>query len=161
VSTVTKTCGDYGGVNKAGEPCGLTLGLNERTGLCIQHDPERAEERRAQVKRGGEGARITAWRNKLEKMTTAPENLPTDPPDTLERLASWHIWAAGAVATGEIDARTADSICRHLQQLRPTLLNLGFEKRLKQYEQAVAHWKKTGKPDRLLALVGKDGDARD
>ena len=39
------TCGDAGGMTKAGTPCRSTMGLSEMSGLCLVHDPERVAER--------------------------------------------------------------------------------------------------------------------
>jgi hypothetical protein len=131
------TCGDSGGKTQSGAPCGATLGLGEESGLCVVHDPERATQSMLDRREGGRLSGIVRSLERERRATTRPENLPTFPPDNLERLAAWHIWAANAVATGEIAARTGDTIARLLKELRPVLLNLDLEKKVKQLEQAL------------------------
>jgi hypothetical protein len=129
------TCGDAGGVNGAGEPCSSRVLLE--SGLCAHHDPDRRHEMKL-VRAAGGRAKADIYRlQKRINETTAPENLPAFKPDTLERLAAWHQWASRAVAVGEIDGRTGDSICRHLKELRPVLIATGMEARVKELEAAL------------------------
>lgn len=37
------TCGESGGINKAGQPCGTTA-IDSESGLCLNHDPARADQ---------------------------------------------------------------------------------------------------------------------
>lgn len=127
------TCGDAGGVNGEGEPCESQILLD--SGRCAHHDEERRKEMKLIRAAGGRAAADIARLAKKVRETTAPENLPDFDPDTLDRLARWHQWAARAVAIGEISGRTGDSICRHLKELRPTLIQIDLEQRVKDLEK--------------------------
>ena len=137
-----QTCGTSGGTNADGRPCGSTLGLSPTNGLCLQHDPERTEERRAVVAAGGRAAGEKARQRRLEMQHARPEQMPDYEPDTLERVALWHQWASKAVGLGWIDARTSDSLCRHLKELRPTLVAIGHEQRVKELERELQRIRK-------------------
>jgi len=125
-----QTCGDVGGVSKDGTPCAAFRRLDPDTGLCVWHDPARESEREAI-----HTARMAGFQaHTAERRAKRPETMPKFPPDTLDRLSQWHQWAVAAVAIGEINTRTADSISRNLQQLRPVLLNLDMERRVRELE---------------------------
>ena len=130
------TCGDAGGRTKKDAPCAAFRNLDPASGRCMWHDESRLDDR----------ARLCATRDRAraEKLAAPkrPETMPTFKPDTLSRLSHWHQWAVSAVATTEINTRTGDTICRHLQQLRPVLITLGLEERLKEAEQKLALAKK-------------------
>ena len=131
------TCGDHGGRNQQGEACGVAMNLSATTGLCLHHDPARVDEARALYKTGSAAAGRATHLRRIELLTTEPVNLPRAEPDTLGRLARWHRWVVRAVATGEIDARTAHEITCSLKELRPVLLNLNLERRVKELEMAL------------------------
>ena len=132
------TCGDAGGVNVDGAPCAAFRRLSEDTGLCTWHDPSRGLEREAIHTARMAGRQVQA----AEQRAKRPETMPKFAPDTLDRLAKWPHWAVSAVAVGEINTRTADSIARNLQQLRPVLLNLGLEGRVRELEVELRKAKK-------------------
>ena len=132
------TCGDAGGVNVDGAACAAFRRLSEESGLCVWHDPSREEERDALHHSRMEGARAATEARAVKR----PERMPSFPPDTLDRLAKWHQWAVSAVAVGEINTRVGDSIARNLQQLRPVLLNLGLEGRVRELEVELRKAKK-------------------
>lgn len=144
-----------GGCTGTGEPCRSTILLP--SGLCHAHDPTRAESfalaRRMGSARAGDLARLMS----RVKQTTAPADLPACEPDSLEHVSEWLQWTARSVATGEIDARTAREIVGACKELRPVLVNLGYERRLKAYERAIAAWKRSGKPDALFSLLEREG----
>lgn len=98
------TCGDAGGRRADGEPCRSTLGLGT-TGLCLQHDPERANEAHLLRSTGGLAARDA----KIKAKAALPDGVPKAP-KTLEDAVQWSSWAMYAVATGEIDARTGHEV---------------------------------------------------
>lgn len=129
------TCGDSGGVSVSGKPCASRVLLE--TGLCAHHDPAFKEEIRIVRAAGGRTTTDIRRLQRRIKDTVAPADLPSFPPDSLERLSRWHQWAVKSVATGEISERNADAICRHLSSLRPTLINLGLEKRVKELEASL------------------------
>lgn len=129
------TCGDAGGRRADGEPCQVQTGLSEINGRCLHHDPDRGEERQAFHSAGGRRSAEIVKAAKRRRETTAPANMPSFDPDTLEKLAAWHKWVARAVATGEIGARTAGEITRTLKELRPALLQIDLEKQVKELER--------------------------
>jgi len=43
---------------------------------------------------------------------------------------------------GEIDARTGDSICRHVKELRPVLISIDMDKRVRELERQLKAAKK-------------------
>lgn len=129
------TCGDSGGRRRDGTPCRVTFGLSQENGRCLFHDPQRKEMRRAMRSAGGRSSGELARLAKAARETVAPEGLPKFEPNTLERLALWHQWVARAVAIGEIGARTAGEITRTLKELRPALMQLDLEKRVKELER--------------------------
>lgn len=136
------TCGDRGGVSKSGAPCGATLGLSETTGLCAAHDPERATSYRQMQARGGRTSTLLKRVLRAEQESVLPETLPTFEPDSLEHLSQWLQWTARAAATGELHHRTAAEITRALRELRPVLINLDLERRLKEAERLLARAQK-------------------
>jgi hypothetical protein len=123
-----------------GSPCRVTSNLNPATGECFWHD----ESRRAKAAEArSKGGAVSAAKKKGARVAK-PESLPPFKPDSLERVALWHQWAVDAAATGEIDARTSDSICRHLKELRPTIEKVDMEKRFKEAMKKLALYEKGG-----------------
>lgn len=136
------TCGGAGGVNEQGGPCRQAVNLSPTTGLCVHHDPLRVDEARALARVGGVASGRAKRLQRIERMTTTPDNMPREEPDTLERLARWHRWVTRAVATGLIDARTAHEITCSLKELRPVLIQIGLEKRVRELEAELRRYKK-------------------
>ena len=129
-------------VREDGSRCDSSIGLG-LTGLCIHHDPDRAELA-TEIRRSGakaQGAAIRAARRAADVRTVAPDEAPTAP-STLEDIAEWHRWTAVAVATGQVDPRTAGEITRSLRELRPTLTAIGMEKRVRELEAQLATLKR-------------------
>lgn len=88
-----------------GERCGVQGGSVQATDaglLCLWHDPNRKEEADRARKKGGK-------RNRIRVRTVDPGETPPAP-KTLEDVVRWASWATYAVATGEIDSRTAHEI---------------------------------------------------
>ena len=127
-------CGNAGGLTKDGAPCAAYRNLSESTGLCMWHDPDRQPERDANQR--------AAVAGRETKEAKRPKALPDFAPDSLDHLSEWHQWAVKAVACAEIATRTGDTICRHLQQLRPTLLSLDMERRVRELEAELRKAKK-------------------
>lgn len=100
----SRTCGDAGGRRADGEPCRGKLSLSE-AGLCVFHDPDRVDELRAMRAAGGSAAAAA----KRKAKAADPEGVPRAP-RTIEDATRWASWATWAVATGQIDARTAHEI---------------------------------------------------
>jgi hypothetical protein len=105
---------------------------------CFQHDPDQAEAA-ADARRRGAGT--TNKRRRRTQIRTAD---PSDVPARLESVEdaiAWAAWAARAVATGEVDARTgkevggllkvfldgkkhADSVDKRVKELREKIRQL-------------------------------------
>ena len=100
-----RTCGEAGGRNSKGLPCGVYLNLSPSTGLCLMHDPERAESR-AELKRQGGQAAGAARRQARAAM---PDGVPRAPTN-LEDSVKWSSWAMHAIATGEIDHKVGHEV---------------------------------------------------
>src|SRR5205814_6373986 len=96
-----RTCGDAGGLTKAGAPCRSTLHLSA-TGLCLMHDPERTEARAAMRAQGGVAA---AAKRKAKTAAASPDDVPA-PPVTLDDAVKYFAWLTNAIASGKLDART-------------------------------------------------------
>ena len=109
--TTARTCGDAGGVTKSGSPCKSYLNLSDG-GLCLQHDPERAVERRAFHVAGGAAAGVA-----LRKERALPPGMPKAP-KTIQDAEKFASWLTRAVCAGEIDARTAHEAAVCLREFR-------------------------------------------
>lgn len=96
------TCGDSGGVTKAGAPCANFLNLSATNGLCLAHDPERAAEKKEASANGGRAGAET----KRGAMVARPSEVPAAP-KTLEDAVEFASWLSRAVCIGTLDARTA------------------------------------------------------
>jgi len=107
------TCGDAGGITKAGAPCRTTMNLSATTGRCVQHDPERAAERAAMQSAGGTAAKVAKVRAKAADPSTVP-----NAPQTIEDAERFASWLTHAVCVGGIDARTAHEAAVCLREFR-------------------------------------------
>ena len=90
------TCGDAGGLTKAGAPCRSTLNLGDG-GRCLMHDTSRAEERLRVTQAGGVASAVA----KRDRKTADPDDVPTAP-RTLQDAVTWSSWAIHGVACGRI-----------------------------------------------------------
>ncbi len=97
-----RTCG---AAKVDGTPCRSYLNLSPATGMCLMHDPERAEERQRVTASGGRATGVA----KRARKTADPEDVPSAP-KTLQDAVTWSSWAMHAVACGRIDARTGHEI---------------------------------------------------
>ena len=97
-----------------GERCKVTWGVSESSGRCFCHCPERAEER-AESRRKGQAQSAHVRRRSVFR-TVPPDRAPPRP-ETIEDAAAWSSWATLAVATGQLDARTAREIAGLLRVL--------------------------------------------
>ena len=98
----TRSCGDNGGLTKAGTPCRSSLNLSLTNGRCAFHDPERAATVREMRAKGG----VAAGRAKRQAKTADPATVPANP-KTLDDAVAYASWLTRAVCVGDIDARTA------------------------------------------------------
>jgi hypothetical protein len=129
------TCGDAGGVNGLGEPCRSQVIMP--SGMCAHHDPEHKATMKLVYRAGGQAAKHVKQLAARMRDTVAPHNLPTVPPDSIAHLATWHRWTVHAVATGQIDPRVAAEIRGCLRELRPILVGLGLERRVRELEASL------------------------
>lgn len=103
-------------VKDNGDRCGSTTNLNPENGLCLWHDPEREEQRRAVQAQGGKStAKKKGGRHVVETGEAPP------PPETMSDCAEWAAWAAHAVATGKLDPRTGGEVSKLLNSFRSAL----------------------------------------
>ena len=64
IPTNDPRCGDAGGISRNGAPCRVGINLSPINGLCIQHDPNRAEEAAAMQKATTQNpALLEKWRS--------------------------------------------------------------------------------------------------
>lgn len=89
-----------------GQRCGSRTGLNEETGLCLWHDPEREDERRYVQSQGG---KATA-RSRQPDGELTEDDLPGGPPTTAADARMWCAWGVWAAASGKIDPKRAHEI---------------------------------------------------
>lgn len=121
------------GITQSGERCPMQGGLSE-DGLCLWHDPERAEEAQA--------ARLRGQKNRGNG-PKPPEGEPPRPPETLNDLISWTAWIVSETAAGRLDHRTARALTYAIATSRVAMerRDLGeqvrkLERQLKQLKQA-------------------------
>ena len=131
-----------------GERCGVTWGLSD-AGLCLHHDPERAEEVMEARRRGG---RATA--RKLHSPGLAPSDLP--PLDSPQAASKWLAIVGEAVATGRLGHREGATVVRAVEAFLKSHDAGEVTERLEDLMDALAEWRKTGDPAPVLRLV-KDG----
>lgn len=112
------TCGEAGGMAKAGTPCRSTMGLSEMSGLCLVHDPERVAERTLMRSAGGKASK--GWRTKAK--AADPETVPPRM-TSLADAVTVASWIVDAVLRGDVDARTAEAATKACRQFQ-----LGEEK---------------------------------
>ena len=117
-----------GALTASGSPCRVTTNL--RAGLCVFHDPQRVEEARAMRAKGG---RANRKRTIKTVGTTELPPLPATPED----VKVWAAWTAHAVASGQIDARTAREISYALGQLRFAIKDADLARELAQLRAQV------------------------
>ena len=99
-----------------GERCGQTGGIVDRgSGLCLWHDPARREKAMKARRLGGKLSRTKA--RKYAIRTVLPEDAPPAP-KTIEEAVAVASWAIHNVATGRIDARTAEVILKGIDTWR-------------------------------------------
>lgn len=109
-------------VKADGEQCGQKMNL-QPDGLCLWHSPLAAETAQEARIRGGERCGEARRAKRGEVKTVTPADAPPIP-ETLEDAVTYAAWAVHAVATGQIDARTAREVNYGL-----TTFRMGLEKR--------------------------------
>lgn len=109
------------GTTRTGAPCRMRSNVNPANGLCLVHDPTRAEESREFARLGQQRAVEARASNRKERAALLADRLERPPVgDTLESLAAFHRWVMEATARGEIDlgsSRTHTAAVRVQQQV--------------------------------------------
>jgi hypothetical protein len=121
------------GTRKDGQPCGVTLNLSPTTGLCLQHDPERAVERAVMHETGGYASRIS----RREAKAAAPPTVPKAP-TTIEEAESFASWLTHAVCSGKIDAKVAQVAAGCLREFRGAAEKARLEREVRALREELA-----------------------
>ena len=98
-----RMCGDSGGRNKAGAPCGANLAPNAL--LCVHHDPAQADEMARRRAKGNASRALvptTAARAALYGVRAAAL--------TLEEEPDYMAWVQDEVASGRMDPRVGHEL---------------------------------------------------
>jgi len=132
-----RTCGDNGGTTRAGMPCRASLNLSPVSGLCIQHDPDRADSARAVRVAGGQAS---GTKRRLAK-AALPDGVPKAP-KTIEDAENFASWLTHAVCVGEIDARTAHEAAVCLREFRGAAEKRIMEREIKALRKELAEAKR-------------------
>ena len=101
-----RTCGDAGGLNARGQPCGMNLPPDAPIGaLCPMHDPAMDDEMQLRRLRGNQS------RSRMEKTAAAAieHGVPVKP-QSLEEIAVYYADTIDAARRGLLDARVAREI---------------------------------------------------
>lgn len=115
----TRTCGDAGGVTKAGAPCRSFLNISPASGRCAMHDDARKAERLAIHSAGGSASKVAKTKAKAADASEAPAA-----PRTLADAVAVASWITRSVLIGAIDVRVAEAATKAVRQFQ-----LGEEKR--------------------------------
>lgn len=109
------------GTSRSGAPCRMRSNLNPENGLCLVHDPERAEEFRTFARAGQQRAVAARKENRKIRAATLADVLERPPVgDSLETLATFHRWVIEATARGDLElgvSRTHTAAVRVQQQV--------------------------------------------
>jgi hypothetical protein len=108
------------GTKVDGSRCGATLGL-AANGLCLHHDPDRAERALEVVRAGGAASGLRRRADREGRREQLPRGMPRRRPRTLDDALRWASWATYAVACGDIDVRRAREVAGLVKEFRSTL----------------------------------------
>lgn len=135
------------GEKSDGTPCGAPPSMvNEETGYCPAHDPDRAEERRETAHRAAE-ASIEARRDKEFRLDELPElNGPKD-------AEAWMEIIIKAMLAGRLSQNKMDLARKGLKVWLKAHDKGQLEDRFDRLEDALKTYRETGDPDQLLDLV--------
>ena len=134
---MTTTCGAAGGRTKAGTACRSSLNLSPSSGLCMMHDPERVEERRAMHSAGGAAAKVAKRRAKAADPAAVPEI-----PKTLDDAATYFAWLVDQGARGAMDARTVHECAFALKGFQSAAEKRDMEREIKKLRDELADARK-------------------
>lgn len=127
-----RTCGDSGGMTKAGAPCRTTMNLSA-TGQCVQHDETRRAERAAMTVAGG----LANGKRRRRALAAEPGTTPPVP-ETLEDAASYFAFLVNAGATGAMDARLVHECSFALKGFQSALEKRDLLREMKQLRADLA-----------------------
>lgn len=116
-----------------GSRCRITHGISE-DGLCLWHDPKRAEQRKAAQKKGG---RVFAER------VRDPVIVPK-PIESLDDCVIWTAWTAQAIATGVLDPKRGGEITRAVTAFMKAAEKRDLERQVRELQAMVKRLKKEG-----------------
>lgn len=137
------------GTNQAGEPCESPF--VRENGYCSAHGPGAAE--RMQL-RGYQGAKASKA-SKRKDTPFSEDELPEL--DSFASAATWTDRVGRAVAGGRLSPTAGNVLLRAVREFRSNHESGEQAERLEQLLDALAAWKKTGNPDRVLKLVEAGG----
>jgi hypothetical protein len=109
-------------------------------GLCLVHDPNRAEQARAARKAGGKNSKIA---QRLRKVEGVADEVPALP-KSLDDAVKYFAWITDAIARGKIDARSGHEMAYALNGFKAAAEKRDLEREIKALRA------------RLEAINGKD-----
>lgn len=148
---MTRTCGDAGGVAKSGAPCKSSLMLSLVNGLCLQHDPERAEQRRAFYKAGGTASQNARRANREARkaaaaaVEAATAEAPAPLLETLDGLVKLAAAVAARTFAGTMETRAAEAITKTINVQRQNLRDRDLLPQVLGLRADVRAWRKENK----------------
>lgn len=132
IPTNDPRCGDAGGISRNGAPCRVGINLSPINGLCIQHDPNRAEEAAAMQKAGG-AKRNEIYRRAKQGIPSEPKDIPKAP-KTLKDAVRLSAWITRATLDGSIEVRVSAAATKALRQFQLSVEKRDLEKRIEELE---------------------------
>lgn len=129
------------GITAKGERCRQFLDLSA-DGLCLVHDPERADEAAAMRERGGETTRVL--HAEREARTVRVDDLPPPMEMTLQGIARYQAWHIQQVAAGRLDKKLSGSLTYGLTLLKACLEKAELEDQLKAARAELARLRPSG-----------------
>lgn len=125
-----------------GERCKTKFGLSDE-GYCYAHDPEREEERKKALSKGGRATAAATRRN--HTWTVNPDEV-MGPPKTAAEAMRWSSWATWAIAVGELDKGTGSVVLRGVSTFLKALEAAEVERKIDLLEATVEKLKKKVRP---------------
>lgn len=124
-----------------GEQCRSHIGLCDECGHCIAHCPHREETAQQARSKGG---KRKAEKARDSKYRTVSDDQAPPPPESLEDAVHWASWATWAVATGQIDGKTAHEVGYLLRAYMKSLDKVELGDRVEELEEKIARLRREG-----------------
>lgn len=137
----TRTCGDAGGLTKAGTACRCSMNLSPANGRCVMHDNERLAERLAIRSAGGAASKVAKTKAKAADASEVPAA-----PRTLSDAVAVSSWITHAVLIGEIDVRVAEAATKSVRQFQLSEEKRALEGEIKKLRAELAAARGKAKP---------------